>query len=620
MRKASRHQGIRASGDGAAPPLAASRGEVSTRVVAARSPSPRPSPPGRGGRPGFRGGFTLTELMIAVLVLIVIILATSRIFSAASRVASLGQATSDVLQDGATIERQLRQDIAALSHEGFFAIRCVQVRNDARQDPSMIASAVGAPNAPLINPLLPPDAFIRADQLMFFTTGTESSQAFVASQGTNRKAQSNAACVYYGHAFQLPAASAKTQQMLQDGSLAADEYIDAEASFTNNDAGVYPWTFDPSLTGGSLPIFKVDEDAVFVPGLDADVQATQPNALQWLLARQAVLLADDGGEVETYLDQGASAQTLWEPAPPANPSALPIRNGRRDAVATQMNDIRDYILALENPAVPTSFPDWDLQRNRIGHAMSYPRAERIAPTMRRGDQALTNSVLGSACSAFRIDWTYADGVGNRTNGNGQPFVGMVVPPGEQPWFGLDERFPDSLTSPIGEFPPSRWGVSTFGQYVNYVDQQIGLGAVPDPIPGQPWSWLLMFSVPAPPVPDPDFINIERMPNGLNTLRAPWELPVPPTDEDAPIRVYEAFFGYNQDVALGPPEFLVLPDTFVPGYPPDSAPSDVPRVDLGYTPWPTAIRVTMTLHDTKSRLEAGREFQFVIKLPQRAGTP
>ncbi len=42
----------------------------------------------------------------------------------------------------------------------------------------------------------------------------------------------------------------------------------------------------------------------------------------------------------------------------------------------------------------------------------------------------------------------------------------------------------------------------------------------------------------------------------------------------------------------------------------------PNVDLGYTPWPSAIRITMTVHDTDTRLESGRELQFVIELPAR----
>ena len=64
-----------------------------------------------------------------------------------------------------------------------------------------------------------------------------------------------------------------------------------------------------------------------------------------------------------------------------------------------------------------------------------------------------------------------------------------------------------------------------------------------------------------------------------------------------IDIYEAIFGYNQDTPIDPATGL-------------------PDVDLAYTPWPSAIRITMTLHDTATRLEAGREIQFVINLPRR----
>jgi hypothetical protein len=40
------------------------------------------------------------------------------------------------------------------------------------------------------------------------------------------------------------------------------------------------------------------------------------------------------------------------------------------------------------------------------------------------------------------------------------------------------------------------------------------------------------------------------------------------------------------------------------------------LEVGYTPWPSAIRVTMVLNDPDGKLEGGREFQFVIRLPQR----
>ena len=61
-----------------------------------------------------------------------------------------------------------------------------------------------------------------------------------------------------------------------------------------------------------------------------------------------------------------------------------------------------------------------------------------------------------------------------------------------------------------------------------------------------------------------------------------------------MEIYEAFFGYNQSNPL---------DEFGNA-----------NADLGYTPWPNAIRVTMTLHDPESKLANGKVFQFVINLP------
>ena len=54
--------------------------------------------------------FTLTELMIAVAVLIAILLAVGKIFSTTSKVTGYGAATADILQEAATIERQIRAD------------------------------------------------------------------------------------------------------------------------------------------------------------------------------------------------------------------------------------------------------------------------------------------------------------------------------------------------------------------------------------------------------------------------------------------------------------------------------------------------------------------------------
>ena len=71
-----------------------------------------------------------------------------------------------------------------------------------------------------------------------------------------------------------------------------------------------------------------------------------------------------------------------------------------------------------------------------------------------------------------------------------------------------------------------------------------------------------------------------------------------SDAGVPVRVYTAIFGFNQDEA-----YVVTPDGL-----------RVLRDD--YTPWPTQIRFTMTLHDPRLVLERGREFQFVLDLPRR----
>jgi hypothetical protein len=72
----------------------------------------------------------------------------------------------------------------------------------------------------------------------------------------------------------------------------------------------------------------------------------------------------------------------------------------------------------------------------------------------------------------------------------------------------------------------------------------------------------------------------------------------PFGTNVPVRAYTAVFGFNQDEA-----YTVTPDGF-----------RVIRDD--YTPWPTQIRVTCTLHDSRVVLDRGREFQFVLDIPKR----
>ena len=477
-------------------------------------------------------GFTLVELMIAVAVLVVIIVSTSKIFSTVGKVTSLGQATADVLQETTAIERQIRNDFERLAPNGVFAIRCVSIRND-----------INVPIGPLLNPALPDIAMIRADQLLFFTNGVQSIQTFRAKAGLSHKGQSTAARVYYGHAFQLPEAKAiDVIDLTQQEVRAHDPDVDSAdplVPWYSGDYGMVRTVFR-SDSGGSPPDYFTFEDVA--------IDATQPVAPQWLLARHAVLLADDGGSEAVFLTEfffspnilvgNRSAYTIF-----LSDFDAVIRNGRVDAAATQLNDIRNVVTNFGSN-------DWLTQRDIISsNLLFYPRAERIAPGMHRVDQALTNNVLASACSSFIVEWTYSDGVGEVLDDFGVPiWTGVLITPGrEQPWFGM----PDADR---GVFPFDTWpdpGVTIFPANIEQYD---------------------------PP-------NTQ----GGDAIQATGAV------------VYEAFFGYNRDTPLDPTT---------------GEPWDMAATGVGYTPWPSSIRITMVLHDPATKLEVGREVQFVINLPNR----
>lgn len=514
LHEAPRHPGIKASRD---------------RVVSLVNPRPSILIPHSSPLPR---GFTLTELMIAIAVLLVVIIGAGKVFSTASKVTSMGQATADVMQEAAAIERQLRADIEKLNPEGVFAIRNSRVRNDIN------VSAGG----PLLNPYLDPGDFIRADQLLFFTNGVQSSQTAGIDAGTYRFGQGSVARVYWGHAFQLPLAEGF-------GEITANRAHDPAEP-------VAPWWFgavDMQLTmflaqGGSST-----QNYSYIN--TSPIDGTQPPATEWLLARQDVGLMDDDKQ---YADKDSktmylatffgsdwsgimSARSVFLSDPRGESGyfdSFEIRNGRMDVAASRLEDVRAVILS-ESEWEDGTNPS---QRNIIGNdLLYYPRAERVAPSMHRVDQALTNPIIGSACSSFIVEWTWDDGVGDVYYEDGSLYLhGIEIDADrEQPWFGM----PD----------PDR------GVYPYYTEN---------------W-WLAAETI--------HDENIEEY-----------------VVIDQTYDYYEAFFGYNQT------------------YPLNS--SNNPEKSLGYTPWPSAIRVTMTLHDTETKIENGRVFQFVVNLPRRVSDP
>jgi hypothetical protein len=187
-----------------------------------------------------------------------------------------------------------------------------------------------------------------------------------------------------------------------------------------------------------------------------------------------------------------------------------------------------------------------------GFTARWPRAEKIAPSMQRADQMLTNPVIAGQCSSFAVEWTWEDGVGRQTDPAGNLLPGLVVRGDTTaPWFGMPnaERGTQTLSSsPAYDGNcQSAWGC-------------LGSPIIPGVIEGN--------------------VPVQSFSGGILSG----------------VRLYQAAFGYNATQALNG--------------------SGVPDAEVGYTPWPTALRFTFTLHDPEQRFTDGRTFQFVVELPRR----
>lgn len=232
-----------------------------------------------------RRAFTVVELLVSVVVLLAVIIATAKIFSTASKVSSTGEATADVLQQASVLEEQLRRDLDRITRDGYMAIQCVAVRNDVNR---IIAGA----GAPLLNPELRDDAVLRCDQLVFFTAGTEVSARWAgpgdqATSGGGQQAR--AARVYYGHGVQLPGLG---NDPLGSGSVQTKPIITGITPAPSGLRQIVPWTWlDPTAYSVAWQWGGTSNTSANAPR----IRPNQPEARQWVLARKAVLLADDGG-------------------------------------------------------------------------------------------------------------------------------------------------------------------------------------------------------------------------------------------------------------------------------------------------------------------------------------
>ena len=504
--------------------------------------------------------FTLIELMVAVGLLLVVIVAVSRIFSTASKVASLGEAVNDILQESGAIELQIRSDFSRLDYDGVLVIQCVAIRNDA--------NLLSQSSALLIDPTRPADATIRCDQLVFFSKGTQTSARFAGNQDLgpfNGLARSNVSRILYGHGVQLP-------DLIPQGvtsSLRPDP-------IAFEDRPLLPWSFD-IVAGGNL------DYEYWWGGGGGVTNGTQPEAHDWTLARQAILLADDGGDLRRFHKATDStpatygnnlAVSLFEQANLEtvimDANLLPnsnIINSRVDVAATNLNDIRKILAPVGSTTwrqrIVNGFFGSSAFYGPYAQLAGYVRSEKVAPSMNRQDVMLTTPTLATNCSSFMVDWTW----------------GSYQVPGVVPY--------DSLPNPPPAIPPTKW--------YGFPDTEIFLPEPPPPppqIPDPQWRGVRTLTQDLPSQPPDEWLINPSVIEGVNPI-------IYPFGANSRIKIYTAVFGFNGDK----PVFQTL------GSP------DVQNRD-DYTPWPTALRITMQLHDPEKRIEQGKTLQLIVELPKR----
>jgi len=462
---------------------------------------------------------------------------------------------------------------------------------------------------------------IRADQIAFFTRGVRSTTQIVGSQESSYIepngvqivtgwAPESAVCrMYYGHGFTAPTVPV---------GLDAFSYLD-------KDAPVVPWI------GGQVETQRWTDGAAQAA---ARVTASKPS--NWPLVRMATLVSSDGTTTRDYAGRANfSSLSLFTDRRIAlgklaanNPTAAtyyPLwTSGRVDHVKWQTDDIFSQTAYQVNqqgfPVVlPFIFDDgsgpnfsnpWTQSSSRLrmiqtlanwaapttsgsgGNGatqlyLAYPRVEKVPPSASRSDVMLTAPVLAANCSSFKIEWTWKDGVGSTFGGSapgtppqGGESIGMFIRTGTpvpaQPWFGLD---------PLGSGSVGASTVRPVSNSPNFLDNgTVGdWGAVGLPlVVGNSQSDLVC------PVEGP----MNRSGDALVNNSPVWRCGA---DQDSK-RVYQAVFGLNQQDAS-----IVNPFSTSRG---------------PYTPMPSAIRITVRLHDSLGRIEGGREFQFIVDLPKR----
>lgn len=146
-----------------------------------------------------RSGFTISELIVAVAATLVLILGIGRIFTITKDTVALGVASSELSELGRAMERLMRRDFEAMTRDGFLAIRNERLGRGAFGSENDRPVYLNPEQRDKNNDM----GVRRLDQIVFFAAGNYNSMQFTGDRGS-RNVTAPVARVWYGHGLRDP--------------------------------------------------------------------------------------------------------------------------------------------------------------------------------------------------------------------------------------------------------------------------------------------------------------------------------------------------------------------------------------------------------------------------------
>lgn len=530
--------------------------------------------------PGGRRAFTISELIVAVGVAVLLIVGIGRIFSTTRTTISTGEASASLTQSGRTLERLLRQDFAGIirNNQAYMVIR--NERLGSGQD---VLSRFNRRRGVYLS-LADEEAgrdlgTVRLDQIVFYTSGEHASYqyrnpSFGQENIISRNDSAPVARVWWGHGLRDPNPTDNLEGIKGTMGLAGyrAQFADERGQFAltgpdlvNKYAGEWVLARQPALlltrdaagcnTSGTefelnfapspIEIFNEFDNYWFdnryfypppVPGTDIR-RRFSPGYVD-LIDMDLSTVMESIVEYGWRTNRFTGAREIYpDPLDALYPGLTGPLGGvdwNVDRTFDVGGDPSAYVTDASHKAQLNQVSEqWARQqRYRMMYSTGRIRIETALPSTERLRQMLTHATLLEGCSNFEVAWS-----------NGE----VNYPEGDLVWYDINNP------------------ANPYARHPNLTNQDVY-----EQTPDDARTWYLTEVLPPSSGLSDAFTTI---PN------------VEPQNNDLYYAVFGAFVPRDNDASRGEA-----------------------------WPWPKLIRVRLTLHDAQGRIGGGREFEFIFNLP------